>query len=105
MKENLLHILGHELFTELGVRDVTDKAELINTLQTNAGAYKASLEKAEREFKAKAKEAVARVRERYRENDENLKQALSVMKFSGLGDLGMQYLVSQIKGQMVHVDI
>jgi len=51
------------------------------------------------------RKAVAIARERYERNDKQLKIALNVAKYSGLGHLGMQYLVSQIKGQMIMVDI
>lgn len=101
MKQSLLHILGHELFNELGLRDQTDKAQVIQTLQTNAGRYQQKLDEAKRSFQIKAKEAVARTRERYRENDERMKTALRALKYSGLGRLGVEYLVSQITGNVV----
>ncbi len=105
MKPSLLQILGHALFDELGVRGMTDKQELISNLKTNAQAYQDRIKQAKENFHKESREAVARVRERYRENDEKLKQALRVLKYSGLADLGVDYLMSQIRGQMVLLDI
>lgn len=101
MKANLLQILGHELFGELGIREETDKQALITTLKQNVDIYKEALKKAKDEFKARAQAAVARVRERYRENDERLKVVLNALKNSALGKLGVEYLISQIKGNML----
>lgn len=101
MKDSLLQILGQSLYGELGVRDMTDKAELIQKLEQDVGMYQKRIEDAQKLFQEKAKAAVARARERYRENDERLKQTLKVMKNSGLGELGVDYIISQIKGQMI----
>lgn len=105
MKDSLLQILGHELFGELGVREATDKAALTASLDQNAGIFKAQLQEARKRFQLEAKKAVERARERYRERDEGIKQALRVAKYSGLGDLGLDYLMQQIRGQMVQVEI
>lgn len=105
MKDSLLQILGHDLFAELGIREMTDKDALIQKLNENVDIYKDKLEEAKTSYQEKVRQAVARVRERYRENDERLKQTLRTIKYSGLGELGLDYLISQIRGQMIVPDI
>jgi len=74
-------------------------------MQSNIGNYTQELEHAEKTYNGELRKAVARNRERYRDQDEKIKTTLRAVKNSGLGFLDVSYLTTQIKSGFTHVDI
>lgn len=105
MKDGLLKLLWYALFNELWVREASDKNMLISTIKTNAGVYKQKLVEAQKKFEKKAKLAAQKTRERYVQRDEQMKLSLKSIKNSGLWKLGMDFLVSEMKWQIMTINI
>jgi len=105
MKKSLLQLLGHTLYNELWVRQASDKNTLISAIKTNVGVYKKKMLEAQKKFEKKAKLAAQKTRERYVKRDEQMKLSLKSIKNSGLWKLGMEFLVSEMKGQVMTVNI
>ncbi len=84
---------------------MTNKQQLIQTLKTNVGQYAQKLKTAKRTFEKTLKNAIAKNRERYLENDEKIKTTLKAIKNSGLGLLDIDYLISNIKGGLTTPEI
>ena len=105
MQEGLLNILGQTLYNELGIRDATDKQAVIQMLHTNVGEYAQRLSEAKQAFEKALKTAVQQNRERYRAIDEQVKQTLRILKFSGLDSWDIDYLVAQIQSGFLVPDL
>jgi hypothetical protein len=105
MKTPLLQILGHSLFNELGIREATDKDELIQTLQNNVGIYKKQLDQAKKDFEKKAKAAVQRSRVRYAEQDKARILTLHKSSAIGFGKIGLDWIAQEVQAGLLAMKI
>lgn len=105
MREQLHKLLGYELYNKLWVRDAEDKWALINSINILVWFYKTKLDEAQDKFEKKAKKAVQVVREKYRQNDIQVALTLKAIKNSALWKIGMEFLVSEMKGLVMPVEI
>jgi len=105
MQEGIRKILGYTLYTKLGISSMMDREQVASLMKSNIVKYTQELEQAEDTYKNKLNKAVARNRERYRDQDEKIKTTLRAVKNSGLGYLNVSYLTTQINSGFTHVNI
>ena len=102
IKDQLRSALGEEAYAELGIDSFTDADAATQHLETQIAGYQEYIDATLARFRQETQSAIRAVRELYEAQDEAMKTTLRTIKNSGLGRLGLDWIVAElISGQLL----